>query len=79
VPYPFKVPPDLTTLRRRHGGEFPEVYVLSVLRNGVVMPAHDPAEMPVWGDEFANNRLSEAQVTLRIARLTTYIKSLQAK
>src|ERR1043165_4321658 len=39
-PSPYRTPPDLTRLARRHGGKFPEVYVLNVLRNGVVMPAH---------------------------------------
>ncbi|MFZ0739147.1 MAG: c-type cytochrome [Candidatus Acidiferrales bacterium] len=79
APYPFRAPPDLTTLAGRHGGKFPEAYVSRVLRNGVVMPAHGPAEMPVWGDEFTDDRLSQTQVTLRITRLTSYIKSLQAK
>jgi mono/diheme cytochrome c family protein len=79
APYPFRAPPDLTMLVRRHGGKFPDAYVSTVLRDGVVMPAHGPAEMPVWGDEFTNDRLSETQVTLRITRLTNYIKSLQAK
>lgn len=79
APYPYRPPPDLTTLAKRHGGTFPEAYVSSVLRNGVVMPAHGPAEMPIWGNEFTSNRLGEAQVTLRITRLTSYIKSLQAR
>src|ERR1700692_3160168 len=31
APYPFKdVPPDLTTLARRHGGKFPDAYVADV-------------------------------------------------
>jgi cytochrome c1 len=42
------------------------------------MPAHDPAEMPVWGTEFAENeRLNKAQVEQRVKNLTNYIKSLQ--
>ena len=46
APYPFNdVPPDLTTLARRHGGKFPDAYVSNVLRNGVIMPAHGPAEI----------------------------------
>jgi mono/diheme cytochrome c family protein len=49
APDPYRAPPDLTTLARRHGGTYPDDYVLKVLRNGVVMPAHGPAEMPIWG------------------------------
>jgi mono/diheme cytochrome c family protein len=80
VPAPYRVPPDLSTLARRRGGKFPDGYVSDVLRNGVVLPAHGPAEMPVWGEEFAaTGRLDASQVTARINALTQYIKSLQAK
>jgi hypothetical protein len=74
------MPPDLTTLAQRHGGKFPDAYVMDVLRNGVVLPAHGPPEMPTWGSDFrASDRLDETQVTLRIINLKNYIKSLQAK
>ena len=76
---PYRAPPDLTMLARRHGGKFPDAYVSKVLRNGVVMPAHGPAEMPIWGEDFATGQVSESQVALQIANLTTYIKSLQEK
>jgi mono/diheme cytochrome c family protein len=81
APYPFRgMPPDLTTLARRHGGKFPEAYVSDVLRNGVRISAHGPAEMPIWGVDFrTSDRLDESQVTLRITNLSNYIKSLQAK
>jgi mono/diheme cytochrome c family protein len=79
-PPPYREPPSLLTLSRRHGGKFPEAYVTRVLRNGVTLPAHGPAEMPVWGAEFAaTNGLDEAQVALRIKKLSSYLKSLQAK
>jgi mono/diheme cytochrome c family protein len=81
APYPFNdVPPDLTTLARRHAGKFPDAYVSNVLRNGVIMPAHGPAEMPIWGADFrASDRLDDNQIALRIRALSNYIKSLQAK
>jgi mono/diheme cytochrome c family protein len=80
VPEPYKAAPDLTTLARRHGGEFPETYVSNVLRNGVVIPAHGLADMPVWGtDSRFADPANPAQATARIAELTNYIKSLQAK
>lgn len=72
--------PDLTTLTKRHNGEFPAAYVKSVLRNGVTLPDHGPAEMPVWGVMFkAITKSDEAKVAARIADLTNYIESLQAK
>jgi mono/diheme cytochrome c family protein len=79
VPFPYRAPPNLTTLAKRHGGKFPEAYVENVLRNGVVMPEHGPAEMPIWGADFAADRLSEGQVALRIKNLTDYIKARQVK
>ena len=79
-PPPYRVPPDLTTLSRRHGGKFPDAYVSRVLRNGVTMAAHGPAEMPVWGTEFAAaGQLDKVQVTERIKNLADYIRSFQTK
>jgi mono/diheme cytochrome c family protein len=77
-------PPDLTTLAQRHEGKFPEAYVMNVLRSGVKMPGHGPAEMPVWGTLFQTmtkspRKSDETQATLRITNLTNYIKSLQVK
>jgi mono/diheme cytochrome c family protein len=79
APYPFKTPPDLTTLAQRHGGKFPDAYVSNVLRSGVVIPAHGPADMPIWGADFSTDRLNESQVESRVENLTNYIKLLQAK
>src|SRR5579884_4049600 len=45
-------PPDLTKLAQRHGGTFPNGYVLDILRHGVSAPAHGTIEMPVWGPMF---------------------------
>lgn len=73
-------PPDLTTLAKRHDGAFPDAYVANVLRNGVQKPAHGSSEMPVWGPLFLTmNKDDDAQVNLRIANLTKYIKTLQVK
>jgi len=77
-PPPYRKPPDLGRLARRHGGKFPEAYVGKVLRNGVKLPAHGPAEMPVWGSDFAaKERIDDAEVAERIRRLVLYIKSAQ--
>lgn len=78
VPPPYRNPPDLTKLARRHGGKFPESYVGKVLRNGITLPAHGPAEMPVWGSEFAaKERIDKEEVKERIRRLISYIRSAQ--
>lgn len=79
VPDPFRTPPDLTLLAKSHGGVFPEAYVSNVLRRGVLIPGHGPAEMPIWGTDFAKHQWSERQLAARIANLTDFIKSRQMK
>jgi mono/diheme cytochrome c family protein len=80
VPSPYRAPPDLTTLARRHGGVFPDAYVSDVLKTGVMLPAHGPAEMPVWGTSFsAGERLDAGQVNLRISELVKFIGSRQVR
>jgi len=73
-------PPDLTTLSRRRGGEFPDAYVSSVLKNGVKMDAHGTPEMPIWGPLFlALDSSFQSETNQRIASLITYLKSIQRK
>lgn len=72
--------PDLTTLAKRHHGKFPTGYVSTVLRGGVKVPDHGPAEMPVWGTIFkASAKSDDAQVTKRIDALVAYLESIQVK
>lgn len=72
--------PDLTTLAKRHDGKFPGQYVSTILRSGVKVHGHGPAEMPVWGTIFkASANSNEAEVNERIAALVAYLKSIQVK
>jgi len=80
APPPFDHTPDLTTLSKRHGGQFPDAYVTNALQNGVEISAHGPAEMPIWGTTFKESeKLDHAQITARIANLVGYLKSHQDK
>jgi mono/diheme cytochrome c family protein len=75
-----KPPADLTTLAARHGGKFPELHVAETIRGDGSNPAHGSKEMPVWGDVFQSmSRDSGAGMQMRVANLTAYIKSVQAK
>ena len=79
-PEPYKAPPDLTTLARRNGGEFPEAHVLDILRHGVVIPEHGLADMPAWGTDSRLMDISNpAQISQRIAELVSFLKSKQVK
>ena len=71
-------PPDLTILSKRNNGKFPVDYIGTVVKNGVNVPAHGTAEMPIWGATFTDYRTHQL-VTLRISELTRYLESLQAK
>lgn len=73
-------PPDLTKLAQRHGGTFPNGYVLDILRHGVSAPAHGTIEMPIWGpmfDTMSHDNATESK--LRIINLVNYLKSIQEK
>lgn len=77
----LKVPPtDLTQLAKNNGGKFPALKVAASIRGEANIPAHGTKEMPVWGHLFwGMSGGHEGEVQQRVANLTTYIESLQAK
>ena len=77
----LKIPaPDLTTLARRHGGEFPYDYVTTVLKFGPGFAAHGSTDMPTWGPIFqSRDNYNQAIVQKRIKNLCDYLASLQEK
>ncbi|HTC64363.1 MAG TPA: cytochrome c [Candidatus Saccharimonadales bacterium] len=77
----LKVPAaDLTTLAKRHGGEFPYDYVTNILRFGPGVAAHGSSDMPTWGALFQYmDNYNETSVQKRIKNLATYIATLQEK
>jgi mono/diheme cytochrome c family protein len=77
----LKVPPaDLTQLSKNNGGKYPALKVTSAIRGEGDVPAHGSKEMPVWGSLFWNmSHGHEGEVQQRVANLTKYVESLQAK
>jgi len=77
----LKVPAaDLTTLAKRHGGEFPQDYVSDVLMFGPDVPAHGSSNMPTWGQIFLyRDDFNQKVVQKRIKNLCDYLASLQEK
>lgn len=81
-------PSDLTTYAARHGGVLSETQVAEAIdgrpSTGLPSPSR---EMPVWGSEFRAGVTAspepptepEWHVSARIAALTVYVSSLQAK
>ena len=73
-------PTDLTQLSKSHGGKFPSLKVTAAIRGEGDVAAHGSKEMPVWGSLFWNmSHGHEGEVQQRVANLTKYIESLQAK
>ncbi|HEY3270012.1 MAG TPA: cytochrome c, partial [Geothrix sp.] len=75
-----KAVPDLTILAKRNKGTFPKDQVSQVIRGEVSAETHGLRDMPVWGPIFLSlNSSQEPVVRIRVANLTRYIESLQAK
>jgi mono/diheme cytochrome c family protein len=72
--------PDLTTLTRQNKGVFPAQRVAQVIRGEVDVKTHGIREMAVWGPFFLSQKnTQEAVVQARVAGLSTYLESIQAK
>jgi|SRR5581483_3090769 len=73
-------PADLTELSKKNGGKFPADRVSSILRGQATVTAHGNRDMPVWGPVlWRMSQGHESELQQRVANLTHYIESLQAK
>ncbi|GAC1633867.1 MAG: hypothetical protein NVS9B14_09200 [Candidatus Acidiferrum sp.] len=76
-------PPDLSLLAKNNNGKFPADRVAHSLRFGTEAAAHGTKDMPIWGPLFGSlhggSNPSDGMIQLRIANLTKYVESLQAK
>ncbi len=66
-------PPDLTSLARRNGGEFPYNHVYKSIGGDNKLAAHGSREMPIWGPVL--NNMGKGRE--RIKALADYLVSLQ--
>ncbi len=72
--------PDLTTLTRQNKGVFPTQRVAQVIRGEVDVKTHGIREMAVWGPFFLSQKnTQEAVLRARVANLSSYLESIQAK
>jgi mono/diheme cytochrome c family protein len=77
-------PRDLTTLSKSNRGHFPRARVFFSILNGVPRQRGEQGyDMPNWKDPFyslcVGQRGCDAEVQMRVVRLTDYLKSLQLK
>ena len=74
------VPPDLTTLARRHEGKYPAGYVSAVVKFGRSMSAHGSEDMPVWGSRFKTlDPVRDPTGQQHVDDLVAFLESLQRK
>ena len=72
--------PSLTTLAARNKGTFPDVRVARIIDGSDDLAAHGSRDMPTWGQVFHQMEGSgPSTMKLRVANLTSYLKTLQAK
>ena len=72
-------PPDLTTIARRNGGQFPsEAIVRLVTGDDQPDGSHGSREMPVWGPIFRSLEPHDRLTRIRIENVVGYIESIQA-
>ena len=74
-----KTPANLTELTQRNGGKFPQLKVYGTIKGENETAAHGTRDMPMWGSLLQSISGSEGEVQMRIAVLTQYVESLQAK
>lgn len=83
-----KPPADLTTMAKRNGGAFPNQLAWDVIDGrGGDIGLHGSREMPVWGQSYRMEALSQAgtaqqpewYVRNRIVSLLDYLSRLQEK
>lgn len=80
-------PPDLTTISKRHGGEFPAPWVYRIIDGRTEVDAHGRRDMPVWGNRYRVEALqslplpldvgADALVHGRILSLVFYLDYIQ--
>lgn len=71
-------PADLTMLKQKNEGKFPDNKVMRTIEGTNDIRAHGTSEMPLWGPIFHSLDPNNAPVTkLRITNLTKYIESMQ--
>ena len=72
-------PPNLRTLAKRNGGQFPRDAVEAYIDGRKPVEAHGDRLMPVWGDflQMPSDNGSQEPVRRRIAALADFIERLQ--
>ncbi len=60
-------PPDLTSIRKRHGGRFPASRVYRIIDGRTNMRPHGSKEMPIWDDRYRAAALRGLRLPLNVS------------
>ena len=73
------VPPDLTKIAARNGGEFPTDRIAAIVAGKEDVAAH--SEMPDWWETFKESEkaATETELQEKINHLVLYLKNIQEK
>jgi mono/diheme cytochrome c family protein len=75
------VPPDLTVLAKRRGGQFPAEEIGKIIDGRDIRGPHGSRQMPVWGMEFyyadTGNPDKQREVEELVDRLVEYLRKIQ--
>ncbi len=74
-----KKPADLTQLASHNNGKFPAERVSIYISGADSVAAHGNRDMPIWGEVFKGMAANQDIAKIRVANLTDYVRSLQAK
>jgi len=74
-------PTDLTALAKSNNGEFPSTKIIRVIDGRDSVRAHGDPNMPVWGEilKIEDGIAQEAKVRGKVALITEYLRTIQAK
>jgi mono/diheme cytochrome c family protein len=83
APFFKLLPPDLTQLARRNGGNFPAEKIHQIIDGRANVLPHGSREMPIWGLQFSaaedDPEKGKAQAASTISQLVEYLRTIQAK
>jgi len=78
-----KPPTNLTLLAKNHGGTFPMMEVIGIVRGDQPIAAHGTREMPIWGQTFgkplSDGMYGKDEADAQIMNIGQYLETIQVK
>jgi mono/diheme cytochrome c family protein len=78
-----KQPTNLTLLAKNHGGKFPMMEVVNIVKGDQPVAAHGTREMPVWGDilgkPLEEGMYGQDAEDAKLLNIGKYLESIQQK